>query len=114
MNGQQQLGTIKDLALQHQEKTFKRIEDYPKIHVGNQITKRTCVTSEGKEFDIKEMFLYNEDTGTKEGVRIPNSVIGGLKILLQDNPNLEYFRVIRTGVGMDTRYTVLPVNNGVE
>ena len=115
MNEQQQLGSIKDLALQHKERTFKKIEEYQRIHVDNQITRRICITSEGKEFEIKEMQLFNEDTGTKEGVRIPNSVIAGLKILLQDNPNLEYFRVVRTGEGLNTKYTVLPVyNNGVE
>jgi len=105
--------TLKEFALQQQTRTFKRIEDFERIHVNNEISERTCKTTDGKEFVIKEISLYNEETDEIDRVRIPNSVIGGLKVLLQNIPDLEYFRVIKTGEGMNTRYTVLPVN-GVE
>ena len=109
MTNQQNLGSIKELAQQYQNGTFRKIEEYPFIHVNNQISERTCMTSEGKEFTIKEISILNKETGNTERVRMPNSVLAGLNVLLKDNPHLEYFRVLRTGVGMNTRYTVLPV-----
>ena len=102
--------TIKDLAQQEKPRVFKKIEDFEAINVNNEISERTCMTKEGKEFTIKEISLYNEDTDEIDRVRIPQTVIWGLQALLKHDPTLEYFRVIKTGTGMNTRYTVLPVN----
>ena len=102
--------TLKDLAQQEKPRVFKKIEDFEAINVNNEISERICYTKEGKEFKIKEISLYNEDTDEIDKVRIPQTVILGLHALLKHNPDLEYFRVIKTGQGMNTRYTVLPVN----
>lgn len=105
--------TLKEVAQQEKLRTFKKIEEFKAINVNNEITTRTCMTKEGKEFDIYEVALYNEDTDAIDMVRVPKSVIFGLKVLLEDDPELQYFRVLKTGEGMDTRYTVLPALNGV-
>ena len=102
--------TLKDLAMQEKPRTFKKIEDFEAINVNNEISERVCVTKEGKEFKIKEISLYNDDTDEIDRVRIPQTVIWGLQALLKHDPDLEYFKVIKTGQGMNTRYTVLPVN----
>lgn len=45
-----------------------------------------------------------------EQYRIPNSVIGQLKVILEDNPNCKKFKVKKTGTTMDdTRYQVIPL-----
>ena len=106
--------TLKELAQKQEIRTFKKIEEFKAINVNNEITERTCMTKEGKEFNIFEISLYNEDTDATDNVRVPKSVVFGLQVLLKDNPHLEYFKVVRTGQGMNTRYTVLPANNGVE
>ena len=105
--------TLKELAQQQEIRTFKKIEEFKAINVNNEITERTCLTKEGKEFNIFEMSLYNEDTDATDNVRVPKSVLFGLQVLLKDNPDLEYFKVVKTGQGMNTRYTVLPTS-GVE
>ena len=102
--------TLKDLAQQEKPRVFKKIEDFEAININNEISERTCMTKEGKEFTIKELSLYNKDTDEVDRVRIPQTVIWGLQALLRHDPNLKYFRVIKTGEGMNTRYTVLPVN----
>ena len=102
--------TLKDLAQQEKPRIFKKIEDFEAININNEISERTCMTKEGKEFTIKELSLYNKDTDEVDRVRIPQTVIWGLQALLRHDPNLKYFRVIKTGEGMNTRYTVLPVN----
>jgi len=45
-----------------------------------------------------------------ERYRVPQSVINSLKVILEDNPNLKTFKVKKTGEGMDTRYTVIPLS----
>jgi len=45
-----------------------------------------------------------------EQYRVPNSVIGQLKVILEDNPNCKKFKVKKTGTTMDdTRYQVIPL-----
>lgn len=45
-----------------------------------------------------------------EQYRVPNSVIGQLKVVLEDNPNCKKFKVKKTGTTMDdTRYQVIPL-----
>lgn len=42
--------------------------------------------------------------------RVPNSVIGQLKVILEDNPNCKKFKVKKSGTTMDdTRYMVIPL-----
>jgi len=46
----------------------------------------------------------------KEKYRVPSSVIGQLKVILEDNPNCKKFKVKKSGTTMDdTRYQVIPV-----
>jgi len=41
--------------------------------------------------------------------RIPITVFGQLKIILEDSPNLKKFKVKKSGMGMETRYQVIPL-----
>jgi len=41
--------------------------------------------------------------------RVPNSVLNQLKVLLEDNPELKKFKVKKSGQGLNTDYTVIPV-----
>ena len=46
----------------------------------------------------------------KEKYRVPSSVIGQLKVILEDNPNCKKFKVKKSGTTMDdTRYMVIPL-----
>ena len=45
-----------------------------------------------------------------EQYRVPNSVIGQLKVVLEDNPNCKKFKVKKSGTTMDdTKYMVIPL-----
>lgn len=44
-----------------------------------------------------------------EKYRVPNSVLKQLKVLLEDSPNLQKFKVKKTGSGLNTDYTVIPL-----
>ena len=41
--------------------------------------------------------------------KLPTSVLLSLKAILEENPDLKKFKVKKTGEGMDTRYTVIPL-----
>lgn len=46
-----------------------------------------------------------------EKYRVPVSVIASLQAILEDNPDLKYFKVKRTGEGKEgTKYTVIPLS----
>jgi hypothetical protein len=46
-----------------------------------------------------------------EKYRVPVSVIASLQAILEDNPELKFFKVKKTGEGKDgTRYTVIPLS----
>ena len=46
-----------------------------------------------------------------EKYRVPVSVIASLQAILEDNPELKFFKVKKTGEGKDgTKYTVIPLS----
>ena len=44
-----------------------------------------------------------------EDYRVPDSVLKTLKVLLEDNPELEFFKVKSEGEGFHKKYTVIPI-----
>lgn len=66
----------------------------------------TFTEQDGKEKTVKQKVIIVEE----EKYRVPLSVIGSLQVILKDNPNLKFFKVIKTGTGKDdTKYTVVPL-----
>jgi len=65
------------------------------------------------DLDVKEdieaefPYLYIVVDGSK--YRIPSSVLTNLKAILEENADLKKFKVKKTGEGMETRYTVIPL-----
>ena len=66
----------------------------------------TFTEQDGKEKTVKQKVIDVDG----EKYRVPLSVIGSLKVILEDNPNLKIFKVKKTGEGKDgTKYTVIPL-----
>jgi len=63
--------------------------------------------------DIKEEtnceFPYKFIEVDGKQYRVPASVLINLKAILEDNPDMKKFRVKKTGEGMNTSYTVIPL-----
>ena len=79
------------------------IADLSKVPVAVEMT--TEVFKEGTEDEFKVKVIEVE--GSK--YRVPTAVIGNLKALLEENPELKFFKVRKDGQGMATRYTVIPL-----
>ena len=98
--------TIKEEAQGFEPKsTTKNISDLPEVSTDFEIR-----TEKGKNNETNEEFEFKYVEVNGDKYRIPNIVIGNLKVILAENPNLKKFKVKKTGTGLETRYTVIPLS----
>ena len=98
------MASLKDTALTYEpESKVKNIAELPQISIDLELKEMESIDNDGKPFKYK----YFEVNGEK--FRVPGSVIGMIKDLLNENKNLKTFKVKRTGEGLKTRYTVIPM-----
>lgn len=90
---------LKETAEQYEAAKIKNIADLPSVSVELEVQ---------EDFEVEYPYKYVLVSG--ERYKIPNSVIAALKDILEENKNLKKFKVKRTGEGMKTKYTVIPLN----
>jgi len=104
MEEQKQMGqTLKDAAKSYEGKSTGNIADLPKVSTDLKIEDREGVNEEGKTFNYKVVIIEGNE------YRVPVSVLKSLKAILEENPNLVFFKVKKTGQGMGTEYTTIPL-----
>lgn len=100
MEGQTNMAKLKEEA--------KNYESKAKV---NNIAELNSVFTDlevKEELDAEFPYKYIVVDGLK--YKVPASVLGSLKAILEENQNLVKFKVKKTGEGMDTRYTVIPLS----
>ena len=95
--------TLKSEAIAYESRSVGNIADLPKVSTELVIEEREGTNEEGKTFSYKVIIIDGQE------YRVPVSVLKSLKAILQDNPNLKYFKVKKTGSGMNTEYIVIPI-----
>ena len=97
--------SIKEFTKNFVPKKTLNISDLPSVPVDAEIMHDgEGADAEGKEF--KYSYLKFNDVE----YRVPGVVIGDLKIMLNEKPDMKSFKVKRTGTGkLDTRYTIIPL-----
>ena len=95
--------TLKESAQAFQPKQTKNIADLQEVDISIQIQDREGIDNEGKPFQYKVINLNGID------YRVPGSVLADLKTLLEEKPTLSKFKVVKKGMGMNTRYNVIPL-----
>ena len=103
MEVQTKMGSLKEEAQAYEPPTTKNIADLKEVLVELKVEERTGKNREDKEYKYKVIIVDGED------YRVPNSVLDNLKAILEKKPDLKKFRVSKTGQGMDSRYTVIPL-----
>lgn len=94
------MGSIKDEANGYEPKAkVKNISELP-------IIPTDIVVFEDNEAEFPYKYIEVND----ERYKLPLSVLGSLKAILEENPNLKKFKVKKSGEGMDTRYVVIPLS----
>jgi len=100
--------TIKQMAQNYEPPQTKNIADLAMVPVDVEIKEEEATKSDGEKFKYK----YIDIEGEK--YRVPNKVLADLKTLLENNPNMKFFRVVKKGEGLKTNYTTFPVEEATE
>ena len=95
--------SIKQSAMAFQPKQTKNIADLPSVSVDLQLEDREGTDKDGQVFKYKVIIVNGEQ------YRVPGKVIGDLKAILEKKPNLKTFSVSKKGSGVNTIYTVIPM-----
>jgi hypothetical protein len=96
--------TIKEAAKSYISKQTKNIAELKTVSVDNAILEG--IANEGKDNE----FSYNYIVVDGDEYRMPDSVLKDLKAILEKKPSLRNFSVSKQGSGMNTKYTVIPLD----
>ncbi len=82
----------------------KNIADLEEVRTDLEVEEREGMNNDGKKFSYKVVVLNGED------YRVPASVLKSLKAILEDKPELQRFKVKKSGEGLKTEYVVIPLD----
>lgn len=99
------MATLKEEALKYEPKQSKNIADLNSVSVLLPLYKETRQPKDGKPYVIQFVTMNGDE------YRVPDSVLKDLKTHLEEKPNLLYFKVKKTGTGLTTEYTVIPLED---
>jgi hypothetical protein len=100
---------IGEIAKDYKSKKTKNIADLPEVSVKVEVADDSYEWTDDKTQKTK---VVNQKviTVNNEQYRVPASVLQQLKVLLEDNPKMQKFKVKKSGEGLDgTRYQVIPL-----
>ena len=103
MEVQTEMATIKEDAMAYEPQQTKNIADLESVSTEIETSQKDYKDSEGKPFTVGVVTIDGED------YRVPVSVLKSLKAQLNVRPDLKKFRVIKSGEGFNTEYTVIPL-----
>ena len=95
--------SIRESAEAYEPKQTKNIADLKDVNIDLQLEDREGTDKAGVTFKYKVIVVEGEE------YRVPGKVIGDLKAILEKKPTLQTFSVIKKGTGLNTQYTVIPL-----
>lgn len=97
--------SIKEEAMAFEQKQTQNIADLPEVPLDLQLEDREGTDREtGKPFNYKVVVMNETD------YRIPDVVISNIKSILETKPATTKVKVHKEGMGLKTRYTVIPLD----
>ena len=97
--------TLSEFAKTYTPTTTKNISELKEVDVTLILEDREGTDKSGNTFKYKVIIVDGEE------YRVPNSVIGNLKVILEKKPSMKKFSVARQGTTKDdTKYTVIPLD----
>jgi hypothetical protein len=97
------MATIGEEAKAYEPPQTKNIADLEAVPTSVEVYEKEYQDAEGKPFSMKVITLNHED------YRVPVSVLKSLKAILEAKPDLKAFKVTKSGEGLKTTYTVIPL-----
>jgi len=98
------MAKLSEAAKEYEAPITKNIADLKEVNTDLELEDRTGKDKDGNEFKYKVVVIEKED------YRVPRSVLGNLKAILEKKPDLKRFAVSKQGTGMNTKYTVIPLD----
>jgi len=97
------MATLRNEAQAYEPQHTKNIADLKDVSVDLNLEDREGKDKEGIAFKYKVVVVNGED------YRVPGKVLGDLKSILEKKPTLKTFAVSKQGTGLNTQYTVIPM-----
>ena len=94
------MATIKESAQAYEPKQTFNIADLDSVDVNLVLEDREGTDSEGKTFQYRVVVIDGKD------YRVPASVLEKLKELLKVKPDIKKIKVLRSGSGLSTKYSI--------
>lgn len=98
------MATLREAAKAFQPKTTKNIADLDIVNLDYPMQDREGVGQDGKPFSYKVIILADQE------YRVPPSVLNDIKTIMSAKPTLKNVKVVKKGTGMNTEYTVVPLD----
>jgi hypothetical protein len=95
--------SLKETAKAYKSQSVGNIADLPRVSVDLDVLERESTNDAGEKFQYKVIVVDDQE------YRVPATVLKSLKAILDDSPGLKEFKVKKTGTGMATEYTVIPL-----
>jgi len=96
--------SIKEAAKGYIPKATKNVAELQSVSVDLALFEGKGFDRDGKEY----LYQYIEVEG--ENYRVPDKVLADLKAILEKKPTLKSFSVTKKGTGLNTQYTVIPLD----
>lgn len=93
------MATLKETAENYEAPKIKNIADLDKVKIDDVLIQ--------EENDVDFPYSYFMLEGEK--YKVPKSVLMALQDILLENPKLTYIKVKKSGEGLKTKYTVIPL-----
>ena len=97
------MGSLKENAKEYEPQQTKNISELEVVPINSEVLEREFMDKEGKPFKISVIVVDGED------YRVPVSVLKSLKAILEEKPEVAAIKVLKSGEGLKTEYTVIPL-----
>ena len=97
------MGKLNEEARNYTPATMNNITDLETVPTDIEVVEETFKEGTSEEFKAKIVRVEGEV------YRVPVSVLKSLKAILEVKPDLKKIKVTKTGTGMNTEYTVIPL-----
>ena len=98
------MATLFETAQAYEPPQTRNIADLDVVKTDLEVEEKEFVREDGTKFQVKVINVKGFD------YRVPTSVFKSLKAMKEDKPNLKLFKVKKTGEGLKTVYTVIPLD----
>lgn len=97
------MASIKEEASNYEAQRARNIAELDKVSTKLDVYEKTFKENTPDEFKIKLIQVNGIE------YRVPVTVLASLKDILSIKPDLEFFKVTKTGSDLQTKYTVIPL-----